>query len=57
MFPHQNPIHASLTPNRATCLAHLILLYFITRKILDEEYRSLSSSLWSLLLLDYTIKL
>ena len=34
-----------LTPIRATCPAHLILLDFITRTILGEEYRSLSSSL------------
>jgi hypothetical protein len=33
-FPHQNTIHASLLPIRATCLAHLILLDFITRTIL-----------------------
>ena len=37
------------SPIRATCLAHLILLYFITRKILGEEYKSLSSSLCSFL--------
>ena len=34
-----------LSPIRATCPAQLILLDFITRKILGEEYRSLSSSL------------
>ena len=34
---------------RATCPANLNLLHFITRKILGEEYRSLSSSLWDLL--------
>jgi hypothetical protein len=46
-FPHQNPIHASLLPICATCPGHLILLDFITRTILGEEYRSWSSSLWS----------
>ena len=34
---------------RATCPAHLILLDFITRKILDEEYKSFSTSLRNLL--------
>ena len=34
-------------PIRATCPAHRILLNFITRTILVEEYRSLSSSLCS----------
>ena len=38
-----------LSPIRATCPAHLILLEFVTRTILGEEYRSLSSSLCSFL--------
>ena len=33
----------------ATCPAHLILLHFITRTILGEEYRELSSSLCNFL--------
>ena len=37
------------SPIRATCPAHLILLYFITRTILGEEYKSFSSSLCNLL--------
>ena len=48
-FPHQNHAYASHPPIRATCPANLIRLYLITRKILGEEYRSLSSSLCSLL--------
>jgi hypothetical protein len=36
-------------PIWATCQAHLILIDFITRTILGEEYRSWSSSLWSFL--------
>ena len=38
-----------LSPIRATCPTHLILLDFITHTILGEEYRSLSSSLCSFL--------
>ena len=38
-----------LAPVRAACSAHLILLDLITRKILGEQYRSLSSSLCSFL--------
>ena len=44
MFSHQNPVYASLLPIRAICRAHLIL-DFITRTILGEEYISLSSAL------------
>ena len=36
------------SPPRATCTAHFILLVLITRTILNEEYRSWSSSLWNL---------
>jgi len=43
-FLHQNPVYASPRHLRATCTAHLILLDFITRTILGEQYRSLSST-------------
>jgi hypothetical protein len=46
-FSHQNPVHASPLPIRATCSVHLILLDFVTRTIVGVEYRSWSSWLWS----------
>ena len=48
-FPHQGPTHPLPSPIRATCPAHLILLHFITRTILGEQYKSFSSSLCNLL--------
>ena len=38
-FPHQDPIHPPLLTVRATCPAHLILIDFITRTILGEQYK------------------
>ena len=40
--PNQNPVGISPLPTHATCPAYLKLLDLITRKILGEEYRSLS---------------
>ena len=48
-FPTKKPVYTSTLPIRATCSAHFILLDLITRIILGEEYRSLSSSLRSFL--------
>ena len=52
-FPQISPpkpcIRLSCPPICTICPYHLILLDFITRKILGEEYRSLSSSLCNLL--------
>ena len=49
-FPNQNPVYASPLPTHAISHIYPILLGLITRTILDEEYRSLSSSLCSFLL-------
>ena len=47
-FPHRDPIHPFSSPIRAICPAYLILLDFITRTLLGEEYKSFSYSLYSL---------
>jgi hypothetical protein len=48
-FSHENPVHPSPLHHPSYMPAHLILLDFITRTIVDEKYRSWSSSLWSFL--------
>jgi len=53
LFPSSFPTKTLYTPLsspiRATCPVHLILLDFITRTILGEEYKSCSSSLCNFL--------
>ena len=48
-FPTKTLYIPLSSPIRATCPAHLILLDFITRTILGEEYKSFNSSLCNLL--------
>ena len=48
-FHHQNPVYSFALSIYSTCPTNLILLDFITRTILCEQYRSLSSSLCSFL--------
>jgi len=36
MFPHQNYAYIYLSPIRATYPTHLVHLYIITRKLLDQ---------------------
>ena len=49
-FPTKTLYASLLHPTRATCPAHLSLLYLITRMIYGEKYRAQRSSLGSLLL-------
>ena len=48
-FPHLNTEYALPSPQRATLPVHLTVLDFITRAILGEKYKSLSSSFGSFL--------
>ena len=50
-FPTKTLYNPLSSPIRATCPAHLILLHFITRTILGEQYKTFSSPLCNLLLL------
>ena len=49
VFPNKTQYAPLLSPIRETCPAHFTILYLVTRIIFDELYRSLSSSLCSLL--------
>ena len=53
LFPSGFPTKSLYTPHvfpiRTTCPAHLIILDFIIRTVVGEEYRSLNTSLYSFL--------
>ena len=55
--PHQNRLCTSPLPPRATFLAHLIFLDFITWMIFGEEYRAEASLFYSLLRSPITLSL
>jgi len=48
-FPHQNPVYTSTLPPTCCLPCPALIIDLITRTILGEEYRSLSSSLCSFL--------
>ena len=55
MSPHQNCAYTPPLPHTCHVPPHLILLGLITRIVLSEEYRSLSSSLGKIMVLYFLI--